>query len=197
MGMLKAAAQLLGKMVCLFTTPSMGQPISPQRSVSKKPVESGLTIPDVQEQSPAVQKSKPKRSAAQVGTKAVSRKKTPKSAQQVHGADGSHPLTPASQSQQLKRKSSAAKSTTAVKSRKQGQSQQGKQGRGLQPAIPASKMRQPAKPVAKAKPKAAPSTKAALLSVPGIAVVLTPTVVQSGERGKLKTRASKTRQHVK
>ena len=105
-------------------------------------------------------------------------------------------LTPAKQ--KPKRKRSVAQSTKQVASRKQTQKpaqQEHGQG-GSQQAIPASKLPLPVKPAVKRKPKAVPSTKAALLSVPGLAVVLTPTVVQSGEAGKRKTTASKTRQPV-
>ena len=62
--------------------------------------------------------------------------------------------------------------------------------------IRASKTPLPVKPAVKAKAVRVPSIKAALLSQLEQAVVQTRTEVLSGERGKLKTRASKTHQPV-
>ena len=156
MRMLKAVMQRLGKMVCLFTTPSMGQVISPQPCANKKPVESGQQTQDAQEQSKPVQ-SKPKRKpkAVQPTKQASSRKQTQNPVLAVLG-----------------------------------------QG-GLQRQIRASKTPLPVKPAVKAKAVRVPSIKAALLSQLEQAVVQTRTEVLSGERGKLKTRASKTRPAAK
>ena len=156
MRMLKAVMQRLGKMVCLFTTPSMGQVISPQPCASKKPVESGQQTQDAQEQSKPVQ-SKPKRKpkAVQPTKQASSHKQTQNPVLAVLG-----------------------------------------QG-GLQRQIRASKTPLPVKPAVKAKAVRVPSIKAALLSQLEQAVVQTRTEVLSGERGKLKTRASKTRPAAK
>ena len=100
--------------------------------------------------------------------------------------------------QKPKRKLSTAKADTTAASRKQTQNPvlavlgQG----GLQRQIRASKTPLPVKPAVKAKAVRVPSIKAALLSQLEQAVVQTRTEVLSGERGKLKTRASKTRPPV-
>lgn len=67
---------------------------------------------------------------------------------------------------------------------------------GLQREIRASKTNLPVKPVVKAKAARVPSIKAALLSQLEQAVAQTPMDLQSGEVGKRKTAASKTRQAV-
>ena len=101
--------------------------------------------------------------------------------------------------QKPKRKPLVAQPTKQASSRKQTQKPvqtiSGKDG--LQPATPVSKTRLPVKPAVKAKAARAPSIKAVLLSQQGQAPVLTPTETLSGERGQLKTRASKTRQVAK
>ena len=155
MSLLKVVMQHLGKMVCLFTTPSMGQTELQQRNANKSPVPSGQQTQDVQEQSNPVQ-SKPKRKpkAVQPTKQASSHKQTQNPVLAVLGQDG------------------------------------------LQRQIRASKTNQPVKPAVKAKAARVPSIKAALLSQQEQAPALTPTEVLSGERGKLKTRASKTRPPV-
>ena len=101
--------------------------------------------------------------------------------------------------QKPKRKPKAAQPTTQAASHKQTQNPvlavlgQG----GLQRQIRASKTPLPVKPAVKAKAVRVPSIKAALLSQLEQAVVQTRTEVLSGERGKLKTRASKTRPAAK
>ena len=156
MSLLKRVMQRLGKMVCLFTTPSMGQMDTQQPNVSKLPVKFGQQTQDAQGQSKPVQ-SKPKRKpkAAQPTTQAASHKQTQNPVLAVLG-----------------------------------------QG-GLQRQIRASKTPLPVKPAVKAKAARVPSIKAALLSQLEQAVVQTRTEVLSGERGKLKTRASKTRPPAK
>ena len=156
MSLLKVVMQRLGKMVCLFTTPSMGQTELQQRNANKSPVPSGQQTQDVQEQSKPVQ-SKPKRKpkAVQPTKQASSHKQTQNPVLAVLGQDG------------------------------------------LQRQIRASKTPLPVKPAVKAKAARVPSIKAALLSQLEQAVVQTRTEVLSGERGKLKTRASKTRPAAK
>jgi len=111
--------------------------------------------------------------------------------------DTKHQLQPVQS--KPKRNSKAAQPTTQAASRKQTQNPvlavlgQG----GLQRQIRASKTLLPVKPAVKAKAARVPSIKAALLSQQEQAPVLTPTEALSGERGKLKTRASKTRQVAK
>ena len=111
--------------------------------------------------------------------------------------DTKHQLQPVQS--KPKRNSKAAQPTTQAASRKQTQNPvlavlgQG----GLQRQILASKTPLPVKPAVKAKAARVPSIKAALLSQQEQAPVLTPTEALSGERGKLKTRASKTRQVAK
>ena len=101
--------------------------------------------------------------------------------------------------QNPKRKPKVAQPTKQASSRKQTPNPvlavlgQG----GLQRQIRASKTSLPVKPAVKAKAARVPSIKAALLSQQGQAPVLTPTEALSGERGQLKTRASKTRQPAK
>ena len=89
MSLLKVVMQRLGKMVCLFTTPSMGQVISPQPCANKKPVESGQQTQDAQEQSKPVQ-SKPKRKpkVVQPTTQAASHKQTQNPVLAVLGQGG-------------------------------------------------------------------------------------------------------------
>ena len=156
MSLLKRVMQRLGKMVCLFTTPSMGQMDTQQPNVSKLPVKFGQQTQDAQGQSKPVQ-SKPKRKpkAVQPTKQASSHKQTQNPVLAVLG-----------------------------------------QG-GLQRQIRASKTPLPVKPAVKAKAARVPSIKAALLSQLEQAVVQTRTEVLSGERGKLKTRASKTRPAAK
>ena len=156
MSLLKVVMQHLGKMVCLFTTPSMGQTELQQRNANKSPVPSGLQTQDAQEQSQPVQ-SKPKRKpkAVQLTIVEASPKRTRKLAPKDNGRDGLLLQTPVLQT------------------------------------------RLPVKPAVKAKAARVPSIKAALLSQLEQAVVQTRTEVLSGERGKLKTRASKTRPAAK
>lgn len=98
-----------------------------------------------------------------------------------------------------KRKPKAAQQTKQASSRKQTPNPvlavlgQG----GLQRQIRASKTSLPVKPAVKAKAARVPSIKAALLSQLEQAVAQTRTDLQCGERGQLKTRASKTPQAAK
>ena len=149
-------------------------------------------------QQSAPRKRKPKSKVAQADITATSRKRTPKSAHQIPGQDGLQPVTPASRpaSQSRKRKPLAAQPTTAEQSPKQtqkpAQTTSGKDG--LQPAQLVPQIRLPVKPAVKAKAARVPSIRAALLSQQGQAPAQTHTEALSGDRGQLKTRASKTRQ---
>ena len=69
--------------------------------------------------------------------------------------------------------------------------------RGSSTPTPASKIHLPVKPVVKAKAARVPSIKAVLLSQQEQAHAQTLTEAQFGGRGKTKTTARKTRQHVK
>ena len=79
MSLLKVVMQRLGKMVCLFTTPSMGQTELQQRNANKSLVQSGRQIQDAQEQPQSVaQKSKRKPKVAQLTIVEASPKRTRK-----------------------------------------------------------------------------------------------------------------------
>ena len=93
MSLLKAVMQRLGKMVCLFTTPSMGQMDTQQPNVSKLPVKFGQQTQDAQGQSkPARQTYKRKLSAAQADTKGQSLKRIQRPAPVEHTQDGSQQI---------------------------------------------------------------------------------------------------------
>lgn len=108
---------------------------------TKKSSTSG-TQPATLAPQPAKSKPNSKRSPVKQDTAAQSRSKDKQPAQAECGVAGKQPVTRANQSSQQKPAPKAAKSTTAVKSRKQGQPQLAKRVRGLQPATPARKTRQ-------------------------------------------------------
>ena len=92
---LKAVMQRLGKMACLFTTPSVQQE---QQSPTAKPLraKSGRPSKVAQELSqPAQSKPKRKASPARKTTAAVSRKPVQKPAQTTSGRRGRPRKTPA------------------------------------------------------------------------------------------------------
>ena len=103
------------------------------------------TQPATPVRQPAQSKPNSKRSPVKQDTAAQSRSKDKQPAQAECGVAGKQLGTRANQSSQQKPAPKAAKSTTAVKSRKQGQSQPAKRVRGSQPATPARKTRQHAK----------------------------------------------------
>lgn len=194
--MLKRVATILNRLVgYLFTAPSLPTEGTDSSTVNSSPVQSGQPCKDAQ--TPVAQKPKRKPSTAKAGTTAASHKQTQNPVLAVLGQGGLQRQIRASQpaSKSAKRKPSVAQPTKQAQSPKQTQKPaqltSGKDG--LQPAIPVSKTRLPVKPAVKAKAARVPSIKAALLSQQGQAPVLTPTEALSGERGQLKTRASKTR----
>lgn len=198
--MFKRVATILNRLVAyLFTAPSLPTKDKHSKSANSSPVQSGQPCKDAQ--APAPQKRKRKTSTAKAGTTAASRKQTQKVVLAVLGQGGLQRQIRASQpaSKSAKRKPSAVQPTKQAQSpkqtRKPAQPTSGKAG--LQQATPASKMPLPVKPAVKAKAARVPSIKAVLLSQQGQAPVLTPTEALSGDRGQLKTRASKTRQHAK
>lgn len=198
--MLKRVATILNRLVgYLFMAPSLPTEGTASSTVNSSPVQSGQPCKDAQ--TPVAQKPKRKPSTAKAGTTAASRKQTQNPVLAVLGQGGLQRQIRASQpaSKSAKRKPSVAQPTKQAQSPKQTQKPaqltSGKDG--LQPAIPVSKTRLPVKPAVKAKAVRVPSIKAALLSQQEQAPVLTPTEALSGERGQLKTRASKTRQVAK
>lgn len=198
--MFKQVATILNRLVgFLFTAPSLQTEIKHSSTASNFPVKSGQPCKDAQ--TPVAQKPKRKPSTAKADTTAASRKQTQNPVLAVLGQGGLQRQIRASQpaSKSVKRKPLVAQPTKQASSRKQTQKPaQTISGKGgLQPAIPASKTRLPVKPAVKAKAARVPSIKAVLLSQQGQAPVLTPTEALSGERGQLKTRASKTHQAAK
>ena len=198
--MFKRLATTLNRLVAyLFTAPSVQTEIKHSVTVSNLPVKSGQPCKDVQ--TPVAQKPKRKPSIAKADTTAASRKQTPNPVLAVLGQGGLQRQIRASQpaSKSAKRKPSAVQYTiveaSPKRTRKLAPPINGKDGLLL--TIPASKTHLPVKPAVKAKAARVPSIKAALLSQQGQAPVLTPTEALSGERGQLKTRASKTHQAAK
>jgi len=198
--MFKRVATILNRLVaCLFTAPSLETKVNQTNSVSNFPVQSGQVCKDAQV--PVAQKRKRKSSVAQADTKVASPKQTQNPVLAVIGQGGLQRKIRASQPayKSPKRKPSAVQyalvEASPKRTRKLAPPMNGKDGLLL--ATPVLKTPQPAKPEVKAKAARVPSIKVVLLSQQGQAPVLTPTETLSGERGQLKTRASKTPQPAK
>ena len=138
---LKAVMQRLGKMVCLFTTPSMQVTDLHYCNANKQLATFGQACQDAQEQQPAQSKPKRKRKVVQADTTEQSLKQTQKVAQPTiveaspkrtrkpalttNGKDGSQQVTPVSKTPQRAKaaptkKAKAVVSTTQGKKRTQG-----------------------------------------------------------------------------
>jgi hypothetical protein len=150
-----------------FQTQPSETPVQPIQTVG--PVRLGRTTPAGNQ--PSVQDTNPLPQLSPVRPRS---QKKPKPAQQT--------------TQASKDTSKKQKPVATAKSRKQP---------GSSTPTPASKIHLPVKPVVKAKAARVPSIKAVLLSQQEQAHAQTLTEAQFGGRGKTKTTARKTRQHVK